>query len=113
MDRKRQFSLRSLFLVMFWLCATLCLLRFLPGLTPSRLVGWLAIDNSQRAPFVLLIPAALLIAASTTTGAALGAASDSSMRFALLGAKLSSITAAIYLPVMALTILAPTAVPAF
>jgi len=104
MTRKRQFSLRSLFLVIFWLCATLCLLRLLPGFAPSRLVDLLAIDNSQRAPFVLLVPAALLIAASTTTGAAVGAASNLSTRFAVLGAKLSSITAAIYFAVMAWTI---------
>ena len=101
MSGKRQFSLRSVFLATFWAAATLGLLRLVPLVGPTRLVDFLLIDNSQRAPFVLLIPAALLVAVAATFGAALGSLSNSSGSYAARLVKLAAATAAIYFAVMA------------
>jgi len=97
----RQISLRSIFLAMLWIAVTFGLLRLLPSLTPSRLVTFLAIHSSQQAPFVLLVPGAVLIAAAAAFGAAIGALRDCSRTYALRFSKLAFVTMAVFFAVMA------------
>jgi len=96
-----QFSLRSLFLAMLWIGVTFGLLRLLPSLSPARLVTFFAIDSSQQAPFVLLVPGALLVAAAAAFGAAIGTLRHCSRLYAIRFSKLAFATMAVYFAVMA------------
>ena len=99
-----QFSLRSIFWAIFWVAVTFGLLRLLPQMSPARLVEFLAIDSSQQSPFVLLIPAALLVIAAATFGAAIGTLGCRSRLYAARFFKLAFAAALVFFAVMAWTI---------
>jgi hypothetical protein len=101
MAGRGQFSLRSIFWAIFWVAATFGLLRLLPQMSPARLVEFLAIDSSQQAPFVLVIPAALLVGVAATSGAAIGTLRCRSWLYAVSFSKLAFAALLIYFAVMA------------
>jgi hypothetical protein len=98
---KRQFSLRSVFLAMLWIAITLGLLRLLPFISPARLVTLFAIHSSQQAPFVLLVPGALLCAAAAAFGAAIGTLHNCSIAYAVKFSKLTFGAMGVYFAIMA------------
>src|SRR5947207_11030828 len=100
----RQFSLKSVFISVFWLAVTLGLLRLIPLVTPARLVDMFSIDDSQQAPFLLLVPAALLVAAAAACGAGCGVLVNAGGRGAMRFATFGIVTVLIYFVVLAWTI---------
>jgi ABC-type anion transport system duplicated permease subunit len=97
MNRKWQFSLGYLLLVVFWIALALSMMRFLvPFGMPSTLIGLLpSVDPTLFAPFSLVLITLAIVGSTTTAGMGIGYSSRAIKVGAILGASIGSAIAAV------------------